>query len=69
MIRKFDTVRDLMSLTEPIVVNCTGLGAKELFDDGELVPLKGQLTCITRGAGRSEATPRGRGGRATVSVG
>ena len=47
VIRKFDSMRDLTSLTEPVVVNCTGLGAKELFDDGELVPLKGQLTSIT----------------------
>ncbi len=47
VIRKFDNVRDLMSLSEPIVVNCTGLGAKDLFGDDELVPLKGQLTSIT----------------------
>ena len=47
VIRKFDAVRDLMSLTEPVVVNCTGLGAKDLFGDEELVPLKGQLTAIT----------------------
>jgi len=47
VIRKFDTVRDLMSLSEPVVVNCTGLGAKDLFGDDELVPLKGQLTAVT----------------------
>ena len=41
VIRKFDTPRDLMSLTEPIVVNCTGLGSFTLFDDKELVPIKG----------------------------
>ena len=47
VIRKFDTPRDLMSLPESIVVNCTGLGSKTLFDDQELVPIKGQLTvCI-----------------------
>jgi len=47
VIRKFDTPRDLMSLTESIVVNCTGLGSKTLFGDDELVPIKGQLTlCI-----------------------
>src|SRR5262249_33110256 len=39
--RKFDTPRDLAALREPIVINCTGLGAKELFGDPELVPLKG----------------------------
>jgi D-amino-acid oxidase len=46
VIRKFDTPRELASLREPIVVNCTGLGAKDLFGDQELVPLKGQLTVM-----------------------
>jgi glycine/D-amino acid oxidase-like deaminating enzyme len=45
-IRKFDTPRDLMSLGEPIVVNCTGLGSLTLFSDKELVPIKGQLTAL-----------------------
>jgi len=46
VIRKFDTPRDLSMLTEPIIVNCTGLGARDLFGDQELVPLKGQLTVL-----------------------
>ena len=46
VIRKFDTPRDLMSLQEPVVVNCTGLGSFTLFDDKELVPIKGQLTAL-----------------------
>ena len=46
VIRKFDTPRDLMSLPEPVVVNCTGLGSFTLFDDKELVPIKGQLTAL-----------------------
>jgi len=46
VIRKFDTPRDLMSLREPIVINCTGLGARDLFGDRELLPLKGQLTVL-----------------------
>jgi glycine/D-amino acid oxidase-like deaminating enzyme len=47
VIRKFDTPRDLMSLPESIIVNCTGLGSKTLFNDQELVPIKGQLTvCV-----------------------
>jgi D-amino-acid oxidase len=47
VIRKFDTPRDLMSLPESTIVNCTGLGSKTLFSDDELVPIKGQLTvCI-----------------------
>jgi glycine/D-amino acid oxidase-like deaminating enzyme len=46
VIRKFDTPRDLMSLPEPVVVNCTGLGSFTLFNDKELVPVKGQLTAL-----------------------
>jgi D-amino-acid oxidase len=46
VIRKFDTPRDLLTLTEPVIVNCTGLGSKALFDDEELIPVKGQLTVM-----------------------
>jgi len=46
VIRKFDTPRDLMSLEESIIVNCTGLGSSTLFNDRELTPLKGQLTVL-----------------------
>jgi glycine/D-amino acid oxidase-like deaminating enzyme len=46
VVRKFETPRELAALREPIVVNCTGLGAKELFGDEELVPLKGQLSVL-----------------------
>jgi len=45
-VRKFDSPGDLMALAEPIIVNCTGLGAKELFRDPELTPVKGQLTVL-----------------------
>src|SRR5207248_4503186 len=46
VVRKFDTPRDLAGLREPIVINCTGLGARDLFGDRELLPLKGQLTVM-----------------------
>jgi D-amino-acid oxidase len=46
VIRKFDTARDLMTLDESIIVNCTGLGSGELFGDAEIRPLKGQLTVL-----------------------
>ncbi len=45
-IRRFEAVRDLMTLDESIIVNCTGLGAKMLFGDPELMPLKGQLIVL-----------------------
>ena len=46
VVRKFDAPRDLAALREPIVINCTGLGARDLFGDQDLVPLKGQLTAM-----------------------
>jgi len=42
----FTTPAQLSTLSEPIVVNCTGLGARELFGDRELMPIKGQLTVL-----------------------
>ena len=36
----------IMALPEKLVFNCTGLGAKTLFDDAELTPVKGQLTIL-----------------------
>jgi D-amino-acid oxidase len=36
----------VQSLDPPLIVNCTGLGAKALFGDQELVPVKGQLTIL-----------------------
>jgi glycine/D-amino acid oxidase-like deaminating enzyme len=44
VIRKFDTMRELATLTEDVIVNCTGLGSGELVGDPEIRPTKGQLT-------------------------
>ncbi|MFM8535685.1 MAG: FAD-dependent oxidoreductase [Acidimicrobiia bacterium] len=66
VIRKFETPRDVTSLAENVIVNCTGLGSKALFNDPELVPLKGQLVVLTpqpdinystSGGARPPATP------------
>ena len=46
VVRKFDTPRDLAALAEPVIVNCTGLGSATLFDDRELIPVKGQLVVL-----------------------
>jgi D-amino-acid oxidase len=42
--RRFESGRELTSLPETLIVNCTGLGSRTLFGDDELVPIKGQLT-------------------------
>jgi glycine/D-amino acid oxidase-like deaminating enzyme len=46
VIRRFDTPREVAMLDETVIVNCTGLGAKALFGDPELMPLKGQLIVL-----------------------
>jgi D-amino-acid oxidase len=46
VVRTFETKRDLAALSETLIFNCTGLGAKTLFGDDELVPIKGQLVVL-----------------------
>jgi glycine/D-amino acid oxidase-like deaminating enzyme len=46
VLREFNDRAQLASLTEPVIVNCTGLGAASLFDDEELIPIKGQLVVL-----------------------
>ncbi len=46
VIRELEARRDLMALPETLIVNCTGLGSRDLFDDQELIPFKGQLTLL-----------------------
>jgi glycine/D-amino acid oxidase-like deaminating enzyme len=46
VVRRFDSLAELAELPEPVLVNCTGLGAGALFGDTSLVPVKGQLTVL-----------------------
>ena len=64
VIREFSAPRDLMSLSETLIVNCTGLGARDLFDDQEVTPYKGQLTLL---APQPEVTYGTYGGFRTTS--
>ncbi len=45
-VQTFNSPADVLALREPIVVNCTGLGSRELFNDREMTPVKGQLTVL-----------------------
>jgi glycine/D-amino acid oxidase-like deaminating enzyme len=45
-VREFRNVTELKELPQRVIVNCTGLGAKALFGDDELTPVKGQLTIL-----------------------
>jgi hypothetical protein len=46
VIRDFEDRADVLSLSEPVIFNCSGLGAAKLFNDTELMPAKGQLVFL-----------------------
>lgn len=46
VVREFAEPRDLAALPENLIFNCTGLGARALFHDDELIPIRGQLTFL-----------------------
>ncbi|MCA1563996.1 MAG: FAD-binding oxidoreductase [Acidobacteria bacterium] len=46
VVRDFGSADQVRALEEPIVFNCSGLGAKAIFGDEELTPIKGQLTFL-----------------------
>jgi glycine/D-amino acid oxidase-like deaminating enzyme len=46
VIRRFSTPDEIMTLKQPVIVNCMGLGAKPIFNDADLMPLKGQLIVL-----------------------
>lgn len=55
-VREIRDIGELQKLPERVIVNCTGLGAKALFKDDELTPVKGQLTFFCRSP-RSSTAP------------
>lgn len=46
VIREFMDRGDVLTLDEPVIINCSGLGSRTLFEDAELIPIKGQLTFL-----------------------
>ena len=46
VVRDFANVGQVRALDEELVVNCSGLGAKTLFGDAELEPVRGQLSVL-----------------------
>jgi D-amino-acid oxidase len=42
----FDTPADILRLSEPVVVNCTGYGARALWNDQSIVPVRGQIAWL-----------------------
>ena len=46
VVKEFRNRREIARLREQVVFNCTGLGSRELFDDQELEPVRGQLEVL-----------------------
>ncbi len=46
VVRTFSDAHELAALNEPLVFNCTGMGAKELVNDADMDPIRGQLTFL-----------------------
>lgn len=46
VIKDFKSLEDVDSLSEKCVLNCTGLGAMQLFNDAEMMPIAGQLSFL-----------------------
>jgi D-amino-acid oxidase len=46
VVGEMKTPAQVQSLSQKLVFNCTGLGAKALFGDAELTPVRGQLTFL-----------------------
>jgi D-amino-acid oxidase len=46
VVREMKSLDEVRGLPEKLVFNCTGLGAKALFGDEELTPIRGQLTFL-----------------------
>ncbi len=44
--KRFEAIDEVLALPQPVIVNCTGLGAGALFGDADLVPVWGQLALL-----------------------
>lgn len=60
--REMHSRDELLTLDEPVIFNCAGLGAKALFGDDELTPIRGQLVFVPRDARIDYITHGGAGG-------
>ena len=46
VLRSFENLDEVLALDEPVIMNCSGLSARDLFGDETLTPIKGQLTVL-----------------------
>jgi D-amino-acid oxidase len=46
VVKEFRSREEVMRLSEPVIFNCSGLGARALFGDEKLIPARGQLEVL-----------------------
>ncbi len=46
VMREFNSPAELASLPEPVVINCTGYGARALWKDESVIPVRGQIAWL-----------------------
>ena len=44
--KEFKSREEVTRVPEPVIFNCTGLGARALFNDEKLIPVRGQLEIL-----------------------
>jgi len=45
-VRKFNSPAEIAAIPEALVFNCTGLGSRDLFNDQDMHPARGQLAIL-----------------------
>lgn len=46
VVKEFRSREEVMRLPEPVILNCSGLGARQLFGDEKLIPARGQFEVL-----------------------
>ena len=46
VVKEFRSRDEVMRLRDPVIFNCSGLGARKLFGDEKLIPVRGQLEVL-----------------------
>lgn len=46
VVKEFKSREEVLRLPEPVIFNCSGLGARDLFGDKKLIPARGQLEVL-----------------------
>lgn len=41
--RHFETLQDILKLEETVIINCMSMGAREIFNDQDFIPARGQI--------------------------